>query len=267
MMKPITAISLGWGVQSFALAAMSALDTLPPVDAVIHADTTHERSETYKFAARWTPWLEAQGLNVITTSDKKATRHPLDPNTKQTHVPLYTLSPQGKHGQTRRSCTQRWKIAPMRRVISALLQERGMKKAPGAVIKWLGITLDEVQRARKSDVKYVELQYPFLTMFDKPMRRSDVVDWLIEHDLEVPVKSSCYFCPYHNMATWREIQAGPDWKKALAVDEIIRHKRPGFLSYLHSSCRPLTDIDFRSQEEHGQLALWEDDECSGTCFL
>jgi hypothetical protein len=33
-----TAISLGWGVQSFTLAAMVALGELPPVDVAIHAD-------------------------------------------------------------------------------------------------------------------------------------------------------------------------------------------------------------------------------------
>ena len=40
------AISLGWGTQSFALAAMSALGELPPVDVAIHADTGYERAAT-----------------------------------------------------------------------------------------------------------------------------------------------------------------------------------------------------------------------------
>ena len=65
-------ISLGWGVQSFALAAMSALGVLPKVDAVIHSDTTHERSETYDFAGRWTPWLQERGVRVITVKGKVA---------------------------------------------------------------------------------------------------------------------------------------------------------------------------------------------------
>lgn len=60
------ALSLGWGVQSFALAAMSALGELPKVDVAIHADTTHEREATYAFAAQWTPWLEARGVHVAT---------------------------------------------------------------------------------------------------------------------------------------------------------------------------------------------------------
>ena len=42
-------ISLGWGVQSFTLAAMVALGELEPIDAAIHADTTHD-SVLYRIA-------------------------------------------------------------------------------------------------------------------------------------------------------------------------------------------------------------------------
>ena len=44
-MEPLKSHKPGLGVQSFALAAMSALGVLPPVDAAVHADTSHERSE------------------------------------------------------------------------------------------------------------------------------------------------------------------------------------------------------------------------------
>ena len=47
-------ISLGWGVQSFTLAAMAALGETEKVGAAIHADTTHEASGTYEFARQWT---------------------------------------------------------------------------------------------------------------------------------------------------------------------------------------------------------------------
>ncbi len=67
------AISLGWGTQSFGLAAMSALGVLPPVDVAIHADTTHERSSTYAFAERWTPWLEERGVRVVTVKPQRCT--------------------------------------------------------------------------------------------------------------------------------------------------------------------------------------------------
>jgi len=40
-------LNLRWGIQSFTLAAMAALGELEPIDAAIHADTTHERNATY----------------------------------------------------------------------------------------------------------------------------------------------------------------------------------------------------------------------------
>jgi hypothetical protein len=61
-----------------------------------------------------------------------------------------------------------------------------------------------------------------------------VVQWLRDNGLEVPVKSSCVFCPYHDKATWREIKlsGNGDWEKAVAVDKAIRHKRPGWVFML-----------------------------------
>jgi len=56
--NPLKILSLGWGVQSWALAAMAALGEIPKPDFAVHADTTHEMEGTYAHAAKWTPWLE-----------------------------------------------------------------------------------------------------------------------------------------------------------------------------------------------------------------
>jgi len=115
-MKPFVAISLGWGVQSFTLAAMSALGELPRVDVAIHADTTHERAGTYAHAAKYTPWLEGLGVRVVTVRDaarelgqnkKKGGRAVVD-------IPAFAVG-DGVNGQIRRQCTGDWKIAPIRR--------------------------------------------------------------------------------------------------------------------------------------------------------
>lgn len=251
-------ISLGWGVQSFALAAMSALGVLPPVDAAVHADTGHERAETYAFAKKWTPWLEDHGVCVVTVQEVAKVR---DIATGVT-PPYFTLGPKGK-GMLRRTCTDRWKIRPMRRWAQA-------HRSGAQVEKWMGITLDEVERMRgDSGVGYVDLVYPFIEQLDRPWTRRMAARWLVENGLEVPVRSSCVFCPYHNRQTWRDIQlsGNGDWEKAIAVDEAIRHKRPGYTCYLTAERKPLIECDFRSQEEHGQLTLWEAEECSGMCFL
>jgi hypothetical protein len=252
-------ISLGWGVQSFALAAMSALGELPPVDAAVHADTTHERRETYEFAERWTPWLEDRGVRVVTVNDARKTV--LD-RWGGMMLPAYSTWADGRpSGMMRRQCTGDWKIAPIKRWVQ--------KNRKGKSVEmWIGITLDEWDRMRTSNVKYIENVYPFMDVLDRPWARGKVMRWLQENNLEIPVKSSCAFCPYHDHATWREIKLSDngDWERALVVDRAIRDKRPGYKCYLHAQRIPLEEIDFRNEQDHGQLELWSK-ECSGMCFL
>lgn len=267
-MTRLKAISLGWGVQSFTLAAMAALGELEPVDVAIHADTTHERKLTYEFAARWTPWLEERGVRVVTVSEPEqaskvtteATDIPaftvtrlLPGGTNEVMIPAHTATNNG--GMLRRQCTHRWKIAPMRRWLQA--------NRDGAVVEqWLGISLDEVQRMKDSDVKYVAHRWPLI---ERRMTRGDCVTWLERHGIEVPPKSACSFCPFHSTAEWRRVKNTPeDWEKAVAVDEAIRSVRPPYDLFLHMSRIPLVDVDLKSEADRGQLSLW-DAECDGVC--
>lgn len=251
-------ISLGWGVQSFALAAMSALGELPPVDAAIHADTTHERWETYEFAERWTPWLEERGIRVVTVRPTNAAVY--FKQWDKFMIPVY-VGTSAKGGQIWRKCTKDWKIAPIRRWLQA-------HRNKGPVEQWLGITLDEWTRMRDSDVKYITHWYPFMDAFGQPWRRRTVLRWLQNNELEIPMKLSCVFCPYHDNMTWRDIALSEngDWEKAVDVDRMIRHARGGHRQYLHRSLQPLESVDLRNEQDHGQLELWGE-ECTGMCFL
>jgi hypothetical protein len=248
-------LSLGWGVQSFTLAAMAALGEIEPVDFAVHADTRHEFSGTYEFAKTWMPWLEDRGVKVITvynTATELGAKNVVD-------IPAFTRLPDSD-GQIRRQCTGDWKIAPMRRWIQA-----NRNKEP--VEQWLGISLDEFQRMRESDVKYIAHRWPLI---EKRMTRHDCENWLTAHDLPTPPKSACTFCPFHNSAEWRKIKASPvDWDEAVTVDRQIRHARPPYDLFVHPSRKPLEDVDFRTAEEKGQLSLWDannwDAECSGIC--
>ena len=53
-MPIITYLSLGWGIQSWTIAAMVALGKLPMIDFAIHSDTGHEAQGTYQHARKWT---------------------------------------------------------------------------------------------------------------------------------------------------------------------------------------------------------------------
>jgi 3'-phosphoadenosine 5'-phosphosulfate sulfotransferase (PAPS reductase)/FAD synthetase len=253
-------LSLGWGIQSTTLAFMVALGELEPVDFAIHADTTHESSLTYDFARRWTPWLEERGVKVVTVKPKH--NDPLDNGYGQEDPPYYTLNIQGEAGQGKRQCTTQWKIAPMRRWLYEHHFKRGV-----LIEQWIGISLDEFQRMKDTDVKYITNRWPLI---ERHMTRADCVKWLEAHALEVPPKSACTFCPFHSTDEWRRIKANPaDWQEAVAVDEAIRKARPPYDLFVHPSRKPLADVDLRTAEEKGQLALWDahtwDAECSGIC--
>lgn len=248
-------ISLGWGVQSFGLAAMSALGALPKVDYAIHADTSWERAETYAFATKWTPWLEARGVKVITVqAEKERLSVVCSVNVPSVLIPAFTLSlSDNSQGQLTRQCTQEWKIRPIRRWLSLTLADLGLTKIPGVIEQWIGFTLDEAHRVSPDRVQYVKKEHPYLEMLDRPYTRRMVIRWLREHDLEVPVKSSCVCCPYRRDYQWREMQLAEngDWEKAVAVDRAIRNKRPGYECFLCDDRKALEAHDFTKQ-----LSLW-----------
>ena len=252
----IDVVNLGWGVQSFTMAAMVAVGELPPIDFAIHADTTHERSATYDFAKQYTPWLEARGVKIITVTSPNTE---VVKNRNELPIPAFTISPTGKDGQLRRQCTDKWKIRPIRKY---LRETYGKPK----VRQWLGISLDEVQRMRMSDVKWIENVYPLI---DKRMSRTGCISWLQKNGLDVPEKSACIFCPYHNRNAWRDLkfETPDDFSRAVAADNAIRNARPPYPCFVHPDRKPLETLDLRINTDHGQLSFLDAEECSGVCFL
>lgn len=287
-------ISLGWGVQSWTLAAMAALGELR-VDAVLHADTYYEKTATYAFIRRWQPWLEKQGLRLVTVGDEAQVAKV---TTAETDMPAFTLSVAeltsvqrdswfdddddglrdddlnevgvtAKEGQLRRQCTQRWKVEPMRRWLRAEFERAGVKRTAGCVVSLMGISLDEYERMKTSDVRWIVHEYPLI---ERRMTRADCEGWLVRHGLEVPPKSACVFCPFQGKASWQTLKRSDPhgWSQAVAVDEAIRNVRPPRELFVHRKRIPLVDA-VEIAEDHGarQGDLFEDDPgCeSGHCFV
>jgi len=241
-------ISLGWGVQSTALAMLVAHGDIPPVDAAIHADTKHERSTTYAYAAKWTPYLDDRGVRVITIEN--TTTEPID---RFGGVCIPAFVPPA--GTINRHCTQDWKIAPLRRYLQSVRNKERVEML-------IGISLDEIGRMRTSNVGYIENAYPLV---DLRMTRTDCVLYLQDHGIETPPKSACVFCPYQSRSRWLEL-SGADREHAIEVDEMIRNSRllRGQL-FVHPSMRPLSEyLDNWDPEGHEQLDLWQN-ECQGMC--
>ncbi len=261
MSGPMTALkvlSLGWGVQSFTLAAMVALGELEPLDAAIHSDTGFESKLTYEFAKRWTPWLQEHGVKIATvhgTSGNYSELYQISPTRKFLLIPVFSITSAGDTQFGRRECTTNWKVVPLRRWLQA-----NRNKQP--VEQWIGISFDERERMRTSGVKYITNRYPLV---EKRMTRADCKDWLNLHGLEVPPKSACVFCPYHSAAQWREVKkVTDDWRRATEVDELIRNGENGRLIYLTYKRVPINELRLETQEDLGQMTFFE---CSGSCWL
>jgi hypothetical protein len=261
--RPLRVLSLGWGVQSWALAAMTALGDQPPIDVAMHADTGHEKAGTYSHAAAWTPWLEEHGVRVLTVQplDSRIYREDWGKN-GGVMIPAYSRAPDGSAGTIRRQCTDDWKIAPLRREMTRELERRGLKKTSGAVELIQGISLDEWQRMRDSDVGYISHAYPLV---DGRITRADCIAYLEAHGLEVPTKSACTFCPFHKREEWRQLKraGGRDWQEAVDADNLLAslEDRPVTL-YLHGTMLRLEDA-VRIPEDDGNRQLSLDALCDG----
>jgi hypothetical protein len=248
---------------------MAALGEIPKPDYAVHADTTHEMAGTYAHAEKWTPWLEDHGVPIVTVkaAEKSLATAEWEKYPEGLGIPAYSIELKtGSEGQIRRECTADWKIMPLRRFARSIIG----KTSPECVEMWMGISLDEWQRMRTADVKYIKNVYPLV---DRRRSRAYCVAWLEQHGLDVPPKSACTFCPYHNKDHWKRLKqaGGADWEEAVAVDGLIRNLGRGrgteFQNFVHPSRIPLEEA-VRIPEDYGAKQMEMDMPCdSGHCFV
>jgi hypothetical protein len=130
----------------------------------------------------------------------------------------------------------------------------------------IGISLDEYGRMRTSDVAYITNVYPLV---ERRITRADCVRWLENHGYSVPRKSSCIACPLRHAAEWREIRDDPEsWADAVDFDERGRRVRDRTRRqevFVHRLAVPLSEADLRSEQDKGQLEMFDSDGCGVLC--
>lgn len=169
-----------------------------------------------------------------------------------------------KRGILWRQCTRDYKIYPVRREIRKLLGYQPREKVREHVRLWMGISTDEIQRVKPSQVKFIENIYPLI---DEDMSRLDCLRWFQDNDLPLPPKSSCIICPYHSDEHWLDIKRNDPkaWDMAVNFDKQIRHMPSvNGAVYLHRSCVPLDEVALKDNQESFDLF---GNECEGMCGL
>src|SRR5437773_12417297 len=119
----------------------------------------------------------------------------------------------------RRQCTTEYKIRPIKAEVRRRLGYPHPTRVPPWVVAdmAIGISVDEVMRARDSDVRYMRNTFPLL---DLGWRREDCVRFLTAHGLGDTPKSSCIGCLIWNLIFIRlSVMTVIDWSKFPLVAE------------------------------------------------
>lgn len=240
-------ISYGGGVQSTAMIVLAVDGKIPNVDLALYSNVgdDSEHPETNQYVREiMQPWAAQRGFLVVETQRKLKTgetqtlwQRMMDYDGDKLREPIpvygYTGAPMS------RSCTADHKIKVLGQWIK---QNISKEHLPCEVL--IGISVDEIERAgRGKNEKWEDRKYPLL---DLGYRRSDCVDIIKNAGLPVPPKSSCFFCPFHSILTWRELRRDHNelFEKAAQLEDKLnerRHTREMQPVYLTRKLRPLRE--------------------------
>jgi 3'-phosphoadenosine 5'-phosphosulfate sulfotransferase (PAPS reductase)/FAD synthetase len=246
-------LSLGAGVQSTAVLLLACDGEIPPFDIAYFANTGWEPKAVTANLARLAEHAAKAGIPVRTVSAGNIRRDALDPAHRFVSMPLHVRNPDGSKGLARRQCTNEYKIVPLKRAARDALGYPHPQRVPKGVYaeQAIGISVDEIHRAKDADVAYLRNVFPLL---DLGWTRADCEQFLTERGWTGTVKSACLGCPFHSNTGWKWLRDNdPDgWADAVAFDRQIRHGYPHATAkgqplrgtyYLHSTCQPLGEVD------------------------
>lgn len=276
-------LNLGAGVQSTTLYLLSMEGRIPRFDAAIFADTQDETKATYKHLE----WLKSLNGPPILVRSKGRLSADLIRGQNSTggrfgcSIPAF-VKLDGDRGQVRRQCTKEYKIV----VIERAIRREVVGLAPGrrlpngvSVVQYIGVSWDE--RTRADDIEFSRfrdrrgwvVRFPLLTMNGEMQagwtRQYCESDYLPKRVPHVVPRSACKECPFRTDSTWLDIKAQPDeWADVVQIDRALRE--PGRIVnrdldgtlYLHGSCKPIDEIEFRNEHQLGFVL-----ECEGGCGL
>ncbi len=268
------------GVQSTALWYMSNHGLIDKADYAIFADTGAEKTATMEYYEWMLEQYFYRDLNVpiIRVNEKNIYNDLMNRSnsTGNRFASIPAFSGNGT-GMLRRQCTSEYKIYQVDKGIKQVYGLKKYQRYPKTEV-WYGITQDEMQRMCIPRQKWKINVYPFLgyriyadgeneRYSDKIYRRSDIIEFYKKIGWTPPIKSSCFFCPFHANSEWIELKAKypNDFKRAVEIDKIIRNSTSKGIKtniYLHRSLKPIDEINFENTQ--GDLF---DDECSGNCML
>lgn len=193
-------LSFGGGVQTTALAILVAQGEVE-VDEVVFADTGGEKPETYWYMESYTlPLLTEVGIPFATVR--------CNPRNLVEHCSHYRSIPSVSH----RWCSAQKKVQPILDYIGH----------DGLML--IGFSADESHRANRAREKW-RRAFPLL---ERGITGVDCQRIISEYGWPVPVKSSCFFCPFQSWVEWNWLKLNhPELiEAALEMERHFYTRRP-----------------------------------------
>lgn len=255
----VNVISLGAGKQStyMLLNALEGAYEYKP-DYAIFSDTGCEPEYVYDYLR----WLMAYvkrsyDFDITVVSAGNLEKDTLDyVDGKRDRVANMPLRLEG-NGLIMRQCTNDYKVVPLRKEMQRI---RGGER----IRLWIGISYDEIERMKISNVRYIENYYPLVK---HQIYIDNIRAWFEKTGIREPGKSACLYCPFHSDNYWRVFkkQFPADFEKACKFDEAIRnYPKLNKKAYLSKHIKPLRDVDL---EQYPSLFPELIEECEGLCGL
>jgi hypothetical protein len=281
---PWNTISLGGGVQSSAMALMAAKGEIGPMpQAAIFADTQAEPKAVYV----WMDWLEKQlpfPVYRVTAGSLEESEMTLrlsiksKKKSRKCKIPAFCKNPDGSKGILGRKCTRDFKIQPIivkTREICGI--KRGQKEL--TVTQWIGISADEMGRAKLSREPWSQTRFPLL---EKGITRDGCLKWMRDNGYPEPPRSACLFCPFHSDHEWQRIKEGdPDeWQYVIDFEKRLqevtsRCETLRSMPFLHPPLVPIDQVVLKPKKAASgdkqvtMHEMWNDikNECDGMCGI
>ena len=256
----IDIISLGAGKQStyMLLTALQGNYKFMP-EFAIFSDTGCEPDYVYDYLNWLTDYLKVNyNFEIIKVSEGNLMNDTIEYlNGTRKRVASLPLRLANDAGLIMRQCTNDYKIKPLRKYVQKI---RNNKK----VRLWLGISLDEIERIKTSNVQYIENYYPLI---EKRIGIDNIKSWFRQNSIPEPGKSACLICPFHSDNYWKQFknQFPMEFEKACNFDNSIRiYPNLREKAYLSKHLKPLSEIDFSIQPDLFSELI---EECNGLCGL
>jgi hypothetical protein len=180
-------VSYGGGTNSTAML-IEMIKRGELCDFITFADTGGERPETYKYVEMFSEYLTKNGypgIEIVKKVDKNGNVLTLEQNCLNEK-----MLPSIAYGF--KSCSHKYKIQPQNKFYNNNDLAKQEWKNGNKITKLIGYDADEYHRAKIAQDDKYNYRYPLI---EWNIGRDECIEIIKNADLQLPGKSSCFFCP------------------------------------------------------------------------